>query len=225
MKGPLGELRRFIDEHLPGTAERDELERIYEGLDALINRPEIEDFARGAVLEAAHQRERWESAHDSGKSPFDWFWLIGYLAQKAAAAAVAGDLDKALHHTISTAAALANWHLALRGVMGSPAELLEAALGYAARGWPVFPCNPKNKQPLLAAKKDEHDKPIRGTGGVSAASTDPDQIRAWWKKWPKALIGLATGHPTTTPATSGSSSSTSIRARRADTARSGRSSG
>jgi putative DNA primase/helicase len=74
--------------------------------------------------------------------------------------------------------------------------LLDAALGYAARGWPVFPCNPKNKQPLNAAQKDGEGKPIRGTGGVSAASTDPNEIRVWWMKWPKALVGLATGHPT-----------------------------
>jgi putative DNA primase/helicase len=78
----------------------------------------------------------------------------------------------------------------------SSSELLAAALAYAARGWPVFPCNPKNKQPLLAAKKDAANKPIKGTGGVSAASTDPDQVTAWWKKWPQALIGLACGHPT-----------------------------
>lgn len=73
--------------------------------------------------------------------------------------------------------------------------LLEAALGYAARGWPVFPCNPENKQPLLAADKDPVTrKPIRGTGGVSKASTAPEQIRIWWKRWPLAMIGLATGH-------------------------------
>jgi putative DNA primase/helicase len=78
----------------------------------------------------------------------------------------------------------------------SPAEILEAALGYAARGWPVFPCNPKNKHPLLAAERDAAGKKI-GKGGVSLASTDPEQIRAWWKKWPKALVGLACGHPTT----------------------------
>jgi len=75
-------------------------------------------------------------------------------------------------------------------------NLLEAALAYAARGWPVFPCNPKNKQPLLAAQKDSAGNKIRGTGGVSAASTDADKVRGWWKRWPKALIGLATGHPT-----------------------------
>ena len=83
--------------------------------DVLVNRPEIDDFRLGVALEAAHQRDRWGSDHDSGKTPFDWFWLIGYLAGKAAAAAVAGDREKALHHTISTAAALANWHLALLG--------------------------------------------------------------------------------------------------------------
>lgn len=73
--------------------------------------------------------------------------------------------------------------------------LLLAALGYARRGWPVFPCNPKNKQPLLAADRDPvTQKPIRGTGGVSKATRDEELIRAWWKKWPDAMIGLAMGH-------------------------------
>lgn len=84
--------------------------------ETLINTPETEDWLQGVLIEAAHQRQRWPSDHDAGKSPFDWFWLIGYLAQKAAAAAVSGDAEKAKHHTISTAAALANWHLALGGV-------------------------------------------------------------------------------------------------------------
>lgn len=78
--------------------------------------PEVVDFAKAVQLEAWHQRDRWGADHDTGKTPFDWFWLVGYLAQKAATAQVAGDADKALHHTISTAAALANWHLAIAGV-------------------------------------------------------------------------------------------------------------
>ncbi|NPU69983.1 hypothetical protein HL667_33680 [Bradyrhizobium sp. 83012] len=86
-----------------------------ERLQALLNRPEVDDFIKGVPLEAAHQVERWSVQHDAGKSPLDWFWLIGYLAQKAAAAAIGGDLDKAKHHTISTAAALANWHAQLAG--------------------------------------------------------------------------------------------------------------
>jgi putative DNA primase/helicase len=84
--------------------------------------------------------------------------------------------------------------------------ILEAALAYAARGWPVFPCNPrvdppdtpskkrKSKAPLVAGPdKDGNDKPIPHTGGLWRASTDPDQIRAWWAQYPKALIGMPTG--------------------------------
>jgi hypothetical protein len=106
----------FIAKKLRG--ERDaavlamaEAERIRQ----VINTPELQDFARGAALEAAHQRERWGSDHDGGKEPEDWFWLVGYLCGKALAALKSGDADKALHHTISTAAALANWHAAVRG--------------------------------------------------------------------------------------------------------------
>lgn len=85
-------------------------------LSKLINTPETANFIEGVRLEAAHQRERWPAQHDAGKSPLDWFWLIGFLSQKAATAAIAGDAGKAMHHAISTAAALANWHLALAGV-------------------------------------------------------------------------------------------------------------
>lgn len=84
-------------------------------LRALLNTPELHDFAKGVVLEAAHQRQRWSTDHDAGKAPPDWFWLLGYLAGKALNAAMKGDTQKALHHTISSAAALANWHAALSG--------------------------------------------------------------------------------------------------------------
>jgi len=86
-----------------------------ERLRARLNTPEVIHFADGVVVEAAHQRERWGSAHDAGKTPEDWFWLIGYLAGKALAAAIVGNAAKAKHHCISTAAALANWHAALSG--------------------------------------------------------------------------------------------------------------
>lgn len=84
-------------------------------LEAERDNPQVADFTSAVALEAMHQRARWGSSHDAGKTPFDWFWLIGYLSQKAADAAVRGDNFKALHHTISTAAALANWHTALAG--------------------------------------------------------------------------------------------------------------
>lgn len=78
-------------------------------LESLINTPETNDFDRGVELEAAHQKYRWGAEHDDGKNPFDWFWLVGYLSQKAATAAVAGNSEKARHHIITTAAALRNW--------------------------------------------------------------------------------------------------------------------
>ena len=75
-----------------------------------------------------------------------------------------------------------------------PTECLDAALAFAARGWPVFPASPQHKRPLLAAAVDPATgKKLRGTGGVSAASTDGDQVRAWWVKWPAAMVGVATG--------------------------------
>ncbi|HEX8556396.1 MAG TPA: bifunctional DNA primase/polymerase, partial [Sphingomonas sp.] len=72
-------------------------------------------------------------------------------------------------------------------------DTLDAALAYAARGWPVFPCSPQDKRPLVAADRDDAGKPIKGTGGLKKATKDPDQVRAWWGKWPKAMIGVAMG--------------------------------
>lgn len=89
----------------------DEVER----LTALVNSPEVDDFARGVQLEALHQRERWGSEHDGGKTPADWFWLVGYLAGKALHSVIGGNVEKAKHHLITTAAALCNWHAALLG--------------------------------------------------------------------------------------------------------------
>lgn len=85
-----------------------------EQLIALLNTPEIDDFDLAVPLEAAHQVARWGAEHDSGKNPEDWFWLIGYLAGKALAAFKVGDMEKARHHCISTAAAARNWHAAIR---------------------------------------------------------------------------------------------------------------
>ena len=84
-------------------------------LEGLINTPETADFLKGVQHEAAHQIERWGPDYDYGKSPWDWFWSLGYLGQKAAAAALAGDVEKAKHHTITSAALLFNWHRRLSG--------------------------------------------------------------------------------------------------------------
>ena len=57
---------------------------------------------------------------------------------------------------------------------------LRAALGYAAKGWPVFPCRPGTKVPL-------------GGKGVHDATTDADQIRRWWEANPDCNIGFHVG--------------------------------
>lgn len=100
-------------------------------LTALINNPETADFLKGVSLEMPHQRERWGAAHDAGKDPLDWVWLLGHLVNKAARAAIEGDTDKALHHTISSAAALGNWHAAISGHDSSMRPGVDAV----ARGW------------------------------------------------------------------------------------------
>lgn len=81
----------------------------------LLDTPELRSFSDAITLEALHQRDRWGSKHDAGKEPADWFWLLGHLAGKALKAAQSGDTEKALHHCVSSAAVLANWHAALLG--------------------------------------------------------------------------------------------------------------
>ena len=63
---------------------------------------------------------------------------------------------------------------------GPGAPMVEHALYYARRGWPVFPCKPTNKAPFF-------------TGGFHAATTDEAKICKWWGYWPKAMIGVPMG--------------------------------
>lgn len=56
---------------------------------------------------------------------------------------------------------------------------LEAATKYAEKGWMVFPCNT--------------DKSPKTKNGKDNATTDMEQIKEWWSKWPDASIGMATG--------------------------------
>jgi hypothetical protein len=55
-----------------------------------------------------------------------------------------------------------------------------AAIGYAQRGWLVFPCEPGGKRPLTVH-------------GLLDASSDPAQLDRWAEQWPRANIGLRTG--------------------------------
>jgi hypothetical protein len=88
-----------------------------------VNTPEVHDFVAGVEREAAHQRERWGDDHDKAKTPEDWLWALAFLATKATQAARYGDREKYLHHIITAAAMLANWH---RLASLSPLSALEA---------------------------------------------------------------------------------------------------
>src|SRR5262245_60490223 len=58
--------------------------------------------------------------------------------------------------------------------------MLDSALAYAANGVPVFPVNPRNKQPDTSH-------------GHKDATCEPQQIRSWWAQLPGAAIGMPTG--------------------------------
>lgn len=62
---------------------------------------------------------------------------------------------------------------------------LRAALGFAARGWPVFPCEPDGKRPIGALVPH----------GFKDATTNQGRIIAWWSRYPTANVAIATGAP------------------------------
>lgn len=59
-------------------------------------------------------------------------------------------------------------------------RLRDAAIEYAQRGWAVFPLADGRKEP-------------RFYGAYRRATKDLAQIRRWWRQFPEANIGLATG--------------------------------
>lgn len=64
--------------------------------------------------------------------------------------------------------------------LAAPQALHQAALWYATQNIAVFPCTPGGKRPATAH-------------GFKDATTDTDQINAWWKEIPAANIGIPTG--------------------------------
>ncbi|MGC5796480.1 phage/plasmid primase, P4 family [Sphingomonas sp. NFX23] len=75
----------------------------------------------------------------------------------------------------------------------STSPMCQAALAFARRGWPVFPCNEKNGRPLVGGDRDADGNVIPNSGGLHKATCDEEQILAWWRKWPRAQIGLHSG--------------------------------
>jgi len=80
--------------------------------------------------------------------------------------------------------------------------LLDAALGYAARGIPVYPVHwPRPTQggtsmACSCSRGAACDRPAKHPlvrHGIHDASIDPAQLEDWWQRWPHANLGLATG--------------------------------
>jgi hypothetical protein len=61
------------------------------------------------------------------------------------------------------------------------ANLLQAALDYAGRGFSVIPVR-GDKKPLLPTWTPYQQRPATA-----------EEIRAWWERWPSAMIGIVTG--------------------------------
>jgi hypothetical protein len=79
--------------------------------------------------------------------------------------------------------------------------LLHAALDYAARGIPVLPVHCPTIQPGREVACSCGDSACGSIGkhpitahGLNDASTNREQVQWWWRRFPQANIGLATGH-------------------------------
>ena len=125
----------------------------------LIDTPELVDFPKAVHLEAVHQVQRWGVSDRKSKQPYDWHWLLAHLAGRAlehhkeaerlcgvrdrvteeglleTRAAIDSQIayhrEKAVHHTITSAAVLAHWHASVIGKAtglqaGAPALKAEA---------------------------------------------------------------------------------------------------
>jgi hypothetical protein len=73
--------------------------------------------------------------------------------------------------------------------------LRAAALAYAARGWPVFPCHGIRDGRCTCGKPEcaHPGKHPLTRHGFKDATTDPQQIDRWWTDHPDANVAIATG--------------------------------
>jgi Bifunctional DNA primase/polymerase, N-terminal/Primase C terminal 1 (PriCT-1) len=81
--------------------------------------------------------------------------------------------------------------------MNTNNELKDAAIGYARRGWKVFPLHTPNEAMGFRCSCGKQDCKAVGKHPrviwTQAATTDVNIVSTWWDKWPDANIGIATG--------------------------------
>ena len=59
--------------------------------------------------------------------------------------------------------------------------ILDSALQYQEKGYPVIPLNPYSKKPFFATEEFQKRKPSK------------PELEKWWKEFPTAMIGIMTG--------------------------------
>lgn len=74
-------------------------------------------------------------------------------------------------------------------------SLLDAALGYAARGWHVFPCHTPTAAGCSCRQSpcSNVGKHPRTQHGLNDATTDEATIQRWWRQWRNANVAIRTG--------------------------------
>lgn len=80
--------------------------------------------------------------------------------------------------------------------MGLLSRAGRAALAYARGGWPVFPVYEALAGGECSCEQsgcERAGKHPRARCGLDEATTTPARIVAWWRKWPEANVGVATG--------------------------------
>lgn len=73
-----------------------------------------------------------------------------------------------------------------------------AALGYARRGWKIFPCRERDETIEVRTAEGPTPKLLKAKTPYigkwrEAATTDEATIRGWWRRWPQAMIALPMG--------------------------------
>ena len=72
---------------------------------------------------------------------------------------------------------------------------LDHAISYAEKGWSILPLHTVINGRCTCGKEHCHSagKHPQTMNGLKSATTDKDTIYEWFKHWPKANIGIATG--------------------------------
>lgn len=121
---------------------------------------------------------------------------VDQLEQKIVAAMHAGDWD-----TVTELGAQMD---EMEPPKASPG-MVNSALWYASVGLRVFPLQPGGRHlPLAPGDQDPSKIPHTrddgcipshpGTRGCLDATTNPERIIGWWRRWPNSNVGIATGH-------------------------------